>query len=514
MSNKYHGLIPINKEDIAEAVIKRHLRIIGKGFNNSIDVEDCFKHSRDEWFVPLNYAVTEELLTEDNDPRPTIEVKWPKSPRFVGRHNQEEVISHTVRHLKKYSCGRISAPTGWGKTMTALQIAKELKTNVLYLVHKNDVLKQVKKVAKQFFHIKKCGEIKGDKEETHQIITLCTMQTAALRVEENPNYLDKFGLMICDESHRCSCKSFIKILCGFNSRYKLGISATHRRSDGLSGVYEAFLGGLIAEGKVDEPRIPMLEAPVVQVNASMRDFFDWRGEVSHTKALTTIAEDCLYNVWLIKKILQVVKNGRRPLVTTDRKVQLEILQNRLIAEGIEVGIYAGGKHRGPMTEEEILEAYLKQHKRNAIKAYRVSLGKKETYKKKEFDAQYMEPTPSKCELDEFYVTYEGNTITEADLAEAMTKQVILATTKKVGEGFDEENFLGAKVFAAQQPMDTIIIASMTKDSTQVIGRISRSQRAKHPLIIHPIPNIGYCHAMFKKCYKMSYLPEGIKAEEN
>lgn len=505
--NKFLGLVRV---DCDEFTIKKELRCYGSGYKDSLLVVDCFRQQRGDYFVPKCWAAKKGFLTEENDNRPSIEIKWPDS-EFTPRHNQLEVVEGTVEYLKKNISGRISAPTGYGKTYCALQIAKKLKTNVLYLVHKNDVLKQVKQTAKNFFGIDKCGEIKGSKCEISEIVTLCTMQTMAKRVKEDPEWLSNFGLAIYDESHRSSCNSYVNIMEKINCTYMLGISATHRRSDGLEGVWDNFMGGLIIKGVKDAPRIPYLECPLISnTGLSFKSFVDWSGDISHVNALTKIAENTLYNEWIIARILRLLKENRRPIVCTDRKQQLCILERMLNDKGIlSVGIYAGGKHKGPMTVEEIEIAYLKWHRREAVKKYKKRLRTGEKYTKKKFDLIYEEPALTSEVLKDFYEVYEGDTLKEADLIHAMKQDVILATTKKIGEGFDFEMFLGSEAKDFQEP-DTIILCSMTKDSSQVIGRISRSKESKHPLIIQPIIDIGYCQNIFRKCWNISYRPVGIK----
>lgn len=444
-----NGLIEVSKDILPLEKVKQDLRIFGKGYQDAVIVQDCFKESSDNVYVPVPYAIKNNYLTKDNDSRPKIKVQWPKlDKKVVYRHNQKEVIKDCVEYLKKNRCGRLQANTGFGKSFSALHIARELNTNILFLVHKNDVLTQIKKIAKDLFNIPKCGEIKGKKCELDEVITLCTMQTMAKRVRENPNWLDNFGMICLDEAHRASCNSYVKIMDYLNSDYKLAISATFRRSDNLIGVYEAYIGDLITKGVKSNVRVPKLEHPLIShPSLSVKPYFDYKGDLSHTKAVTEIADNTYYNQWITQKVVELVKEGRKPLVATDRKDQLELLEDMLSEAGLGVGIYAGGKHR-------------------------------------------------------------EKTLKESDLIEGLKKQVVLCTTKKIGEGFDFDNYLGDDADKYQEP-DTIILTSLTKDSEQVIGRISRKRESKHPLIIHPVIDNWYCKSFFKKCCKSTYVPLNI-----
>lgn len=433
--------------NVDEEQLKSDLTVYGKGFKNANKIVRCYKKKKGEFLVPIHYANMQEWLDGAEDRIPDRSIDWPEA-EFIPRHDQQQVIDKVIPYLKENFTGRISCPTSWGKTMCALQIAKLLKQNVLFLAHKDDILKQVETTAKVYFKVD-CGWIKGKKLQLDNIITLSTMQTMAKRVLEQPEILDTWGLILLDESHRSSCESYVKIMENLVRRYTLGVSATFRRGDNLEGVWENYLGPEIAKGKKSKVIIPQIETPRVPCNISMRDFFDWRGEISHTKALTVIAKNFAFNKWLVVRIIELRVEGRRPLIVTNRKEQLEILEDWLRQEGYQsIGIYAGGKHRDKILKPE-------------------------------------------------------------HLTEAMKQDIVLATVKKVGEGFDEAMFLGKEELAKLQPLDTIVIASPISDSEQIIGRIGREETKNLPLIIHPVVKVPYCEALFNKCVKNTYRPLGI-----
>lgn len=442
-----NSMFLVPKDVISEQELKLDLTVYGKGFQNTNKIVRCYKSKAGYWAVPIPYAAKKGWLLGAEDQTPDIEVEWPHT-EFQGRHNQEQVITKTIGYLREYRTGRVEAKTGFGKTICALEIARRMKQNVLFLAHKDDILSQVEMTAKVYFDVK-CGWIKGKKENPDELITLSTMQTMSKRVKDNPSYLSNFGLKVLDEQHRASCESYIAIMEAINRRYTLGVSATFRRGDALEPVWDNYLGDLICKGIVKNALVPKLESPIITgTGIGMKHFFDWQGEISHTKALTVISENIPFNKWLVSRIKLLVSEGRRPLLVTNRKEQLELLEDMLLPD-IEPGIYAGGKHR-------------------------------------------------------------NKTLKKADLAKSMTKKVVLATVKKVGEGFDEAMFLGREAAAKIKPLDTIIIASPISDSEQVIGRIGRREGGNHPLIIHPILDNYYCTALFNKCVKNTYKPLKIR----
>jgi len=442
-----NSMFLIPKDRVSETQLRQDLMVFGTGYQNTAKVVKCYKSLKNHWAVPIPYAQSKGWLKDAADQTPDIQVEWPEI-EFEPRHNQEEVVTKTINYLLSNRTGRIEAKTGYGKTQVSLEIARRMKQNVLFLAHKDDILTQVEMTAKVYFGVK-CGYIKGKKENPNEIITLATMQTMAKRVKDNPDYLNKFGLMILDEQHRASCDSYIAIMETINRRYTLGISATYRRGDNLEAVWDNFIGDLICKGVVKNAVTPILESPTIGgTGLTMQKFIDRQGEISHTKVLTIISENVPFNMWLVNKIVELVADGRRVLLVTNRKEQLETLEDMLRLHNIESGIYAGGKHR-------------------------------------------------------------NKTLKRQDLTEGMKKDVVLATVKKVGEGFDETMFLGKEEAAKIKPLDTIIIASPISDSEQVIGRIGRREGGNHPLIIHPVIDLHYCKSLYFKCVKNTYKPLGI-----
>lgn len=150
----------------------------------------------------------------------------------------------------------VSLPTGKGKTILSIKLAAQLKTRALVLVHKDDLVEGWKNDIDLCFGGKvKPGIIKAKKREVGKHITIATVQTLSrMSEEELSKYTDQFGLVVQDECHHVGLNIF-NIINQFNSTYKLGLSATPKRSDGLDFVFDLFFGGVCYEykaGKNDE----------------------------------------------------------------------------------------------------------------------------------------------------------------------------------------------------------------------------------------------------------------------
>ena len=147
----------------------------------------------------------------------------------------------------------VQLPTGKGKSILALHIAQALRQKTLILVHKDDLVVGWNKDIKLCFGEDiDVGLIKAKSRKVGKQITIATVQTLSRMSEDELNkFVNEFGLVVQDECHHVGLNIF-NIIDKFNSKYKLGLSATPKRSDGLNFVFDLFFGGLCYKHVVTE----------------------------------------------------------------------------------------------------------------------------------------------------------------------------------------------------------------------------------------------------------------------
>lgn len=128
-------------------------------------------------------------------------------------------------------------------TITSLAIASELKTKTLIVVHKNDlVVGWQKEIDKCFGGKIESGLIKAQSRSIGDQFTIATVQTLYRMSEEELDVLfNTFTMVVHDELHHVPSTSF-SISSRFNAKYKLGLSATPERNDGLTHVIHLYYG--------------------------------------------------------------------------------------------------------------------------------------------------------------------------------------------------------------------------------------------------------------------------------
>ena len=77
---------------------------------------------------------------------------------------------------------------------------------------------------------------------------LAMVQSLSMK-EYDEGTFDSFGLVVYDECHHLGAEVFQKSMAKVASKYSLGLSATPKRKDGLTKVFELFIGPIVFSQK-------------------------------------------------------------------------------------------------------------------------------------------------------------------------------------------------------------------------------------------------------------------------
>lgn len=270
----------------------------------------------------------------------------------VPRHIESNIKLRTYQQpcliaLEKYVNGLFVLPAGTGKTQCALECAAKLQQHTIWITHTKDLMNQAKERCEQNMLCTTSCITEG-KCDTSGDIVFCTVQTLRMFVERQEISQDEFGLLIIDECHKLSVsaestKMFEQCLNYFASRYKLGISATLWRADGLAKCIPKLLGDVLYEVKKEDDKLigyfenkKVCEVPLIDFQIPIRvniirtdysildrDVFNKDGmTLSYAKLITDIGRDSKRN----KQIIDIVNSlPGSTLILSDRVEQLKIL---------------------------------------------------------------------------------------------------------------------------------------------------------------------------------------------
>lgn len=218
--------------------------------------------------VPLGYDIpfsVDEIIDE----RITCTVTYPKMLLSL-RDTQSEAYRSWLKDTDK---GIICMSTGKGKSILGIYCAYATQQKCLVVVHKNDLVTGWENDCKECFGKDfKTGLVKASKRKVGEQITIATIQTlnswAKNDLDSFNEFVEQFGMVIVDEMHHIA-GSIYDLINHFPAYYRIGLTATPERSDGLTDVMYWYLGKLAYKFVYDTSdddilpvRVKILTSPV------------------------------------------------------------------------------------------------------------------------------------------------------------------------------------------------------------------------------------------------------------
>ncbi len=237
-----------------------------------------------------------------------------------------------TKALDKISSGVFIMPCGAGKTQLGLEIIARLGQPALWLTHTKDLLKQSLDRAKSTLGLERgqYGIIGGGSFTIGSHITFATVQTMANR--DLSETKDKFGCVVIDEAHHCfknpnKVGQFQKVISQLPAYYRIGLTASEHRSDGLIETMFHEIGPKIYEVTQDElSENNMVMTPIVNFINTDFNYESHDERFNFSSMLKEMAGDLSRNKLIIEKLKEYGK-GNCNLVLGDSLAHLEELKN-------------------------------------------------------------------------------------------------------------------------------------------------------------------------------------------
>jgi superfamily II DNA or RNA helicase len=213
----------------------------------------------------------------------------------------------------------------------------------LVLVHRRQLLDQWRERLAAFLNISKkdIGQIGGGKKKPSGHLDIGILQSFYRKGEVNDLVAD-YGHIVVDECHHLSAFSFEQIMKKAKAKYVLGLTATPLRKDGHHPIILMQCGPIrfrveaksAAETRPFDhimiPRYTNLNAPVPKESPSIQEIYRF------------LATNERRNLLIVEDVLQTVKEGRSPLILTERTDHLERLAELLYGKVKNIVILRGG----------------------------------------------------------------------------------------------------------------------------------------------------------------------------
>jgi superfamily II DNA or RNA helicase len=205
---------------------------------------------------------------------------------------------------------------GTGKTMIALALIAKLKTQSLVLVHTEDIFQQWIEYAEKVLPDADIGTIRGS-NWTLGKLTVAMVQTVRQDFDRFKSVARRFGCVIADEAHHVPAATWEVILNNCPGKYRIGFTATDKRSDGMQPLMLHLLGPVIHRTKL-EIKVPTRVIPLKsKFKFAYRGRFDWMP----LQAALCVDED--RNELIAQTAARQLRKGRSSLILSRRIEHLD-----------------------------------------------------------------------------------------------------------------------------------------------------------------------------------------------
>lgn len=202
----------------------------------------------DRLFIPRALVAKSGVPVEGYWQFLTAESKW----RPDSREGQKETLDEFMSALDGNAPygGILQAVTGAGKTVMALELACRIDLKTLIIVPRDSLVDQWISQIKKWTDAKDddIGIVQGQrriyKDKRFTVAMIHTLAQQHERYEKE--FFKDFGTVIFDECHVVGAETFSLTAPLFSCKYRIGLSATPRRYDGMDSVFYWHIGPIIA----------------------------------------------------------------------------------------------------------------------------------------------------------------------------------------------------------------------------------------------------------------------------
>lgn len=234
-------------------------------------------------------------------------------PRVDLRPYQVEAVAAIRRRIQ----GTVVMPCGGGKTVVGVAAIRDLGRTALVIVHTRDLVDQWLAVLRE-----RLGVVAGvvtEGEVRPGPVTVATVQTL-VRLDDAAfaGLAKRFGLVLVDEVQHAPASTFQSVLWRLPARWRVGLTATPDREDGLGPLVDLTLGDRLFEiGYRELVDAGYLEAP--EVRPIFTNFtFEYGSPEDHARCLAALAMDETRNALIADLVAREAREGRAVLVLSGR----------------------------------------------------------------------------------------------------------------------------------------------------------------------------------------------------
>lgn len=293
-------------------------------------------------FDDLQALLHEQGITVEIDDRRMPGQLLPEvSLKATLRRDQKKAVTALADH----DTGILHAPTAFGKTVTAIGIVAKRQVNTLILTHSRQLLDQWKERLETFIEGASVGVIGGGKKKPTGQIDVATYQSLINKKDNTvSSKIREYGQVIIDECHHISAPRYEMLLNEVSARYVVGLTATPDRQDGHQKIMFMVAGPVRHKVRADHGS-KFVQRVIVRERHETppTDIFQNNGERPHIASVYRwLAQSNARNQDIVQDVVHCVQNGANCLLLTERREHAETLATLLEAESISLVVLRGG----------------------------------------------------------------------------------------------------------------------------------------------------------------------------
>ncbi|MDO9572462.1 MAG: DEAD/DEAH box helicase family protein [Candidatus Omnitrophota bacterium] len=259
--------------------------------------------------------------------------------RFHGKLTKGQ--KPVVKKILACQIGVLSAPPGLGKTVIAIYAIAKRKTNTLVLVHRKPLMEQWRKQLSVFLGLDadKIGQIGGGKDKSNGVLDVAMIQSLEEKGSVDDRVTD-YGFIIVDECHHIGAVSFERVMKEAKAKFVLGLTATPYRRDGQQPIIHMQCGPIVYQAKQHKVGLGISGCFLMPRITSFD--CEWTDRSNIYDLWPKLLADIGRNEMIVADVKRTVAEGRFPLILTERKEHLAILEKMLKPHIENLGVLYGG----------------------------------------------------------------------------------------------------------------------------------------------------------------------------
>lgn len=319
-------------------IVQREMRVLPIWFDKKQPrpqpIEQCYYEAEGYIGFPVWYGLTHYFDPDykDQTSRGGVLVprKMPDPHHEKASEGQADFMQALIDYFEDHVVGLAIAPTGSGKTVSALNLAGHRGRATLVVTDREFLgIEQWIPEAKDKLGLidSEIGIVQGARCEYKGKMFVVAIAKSLMDREYDPEFYEAFGTVIFDEIHKFGAREMSRVMGMFTAECRLALTATPKRGDGAQKLFLDYFG----------PCQIVATAKALPCQLRVVDYWDdgpGKFPKAHGLRMQRLARDEKRNRLIVKHIIEMYNEGRNILVIGDNIQHLQWLEEMCWKQGV------------------------------------------------------------------------------------------------------------------------------------------------------------------------------------